>query len=65
MDSIETAIAWAKNMTWKGIKPMVKLVEKTYEKGIKASSEDLELAKEYWLASSELPSWDVTINPSG
>jgi hypothetical protein len=36
LDSIETAIAWGKNMTWKGIKPIVKLVDKTYEKGIKS-----------------------------
>ena len=40
LDSIETAIAWAKNMTWKGIKPIVKLVDKTYETGIIPSQEE-------------------------
>jgi hypothetical protein len=64
LDSIETAIAWAKNMTWKGIKPMVKLVNKTYEKGIIPSQEELELSREFWYPSAELPLWDVTIMPS-
>lgn len=63
LDSIETAIAWAENMTWKGVKPIVKLVDKIYEKGIVPSLEELELSKEFWYPSSELPSWDVTILP--
>jgi transposase len=63
LDSIETAIAWAENMTWKGVKPIVKLVDKIYEKGIVPSPEELELSKEFWYPSSELPSWDVTILP--
>ncbi len=64
LDSIETAIAWSKNMTWKGVKPIVKLVEKTYEKGIVPSQEELELSQEYWHPSLELSSWDITIVPS-
>jgi hypothetical protein len=63
LDSIETAIAWAENMTWKGIKPLVKLVNKTYEIGIVPSPEELELCKKFWHPSSELSSWDVTILP--
>ena len=65
LDSIETAIAWAKNMTWKGIKPIVKLVDKTYEKGIIPSQQELDLSKKFWYPSTELPSWDVTIVPTG
>jgi transposase len=33
LDSVETALQWASNMTWKGIKPIVHLVETTYEIG--------------------------------
>jgi hypothetical protein len=65
LDSIETAIAWAENMTGKGVKPIVKLVNKTYETGIVPSPEELELSKEFWHPSEELPSWDVTILPTG
>ncbi|QGZ88749.1 ISAzo13-like element transposase-related protein [Microcystis aeruginosa] len=35
LDSIDAALNWASNMTWKGIKPLVHLVEGTYEKGVK------------------------------
>ncbi|NQE38612.1 hypothetical protein E5S67_06397 [Microcoleus sp. IPMA8] len=41
LDSVETAINWASNMTWKGIKPIVHLVETTYEKGIKVLPHEL------------------------
>ncbi|WP_416209729.1 ISAzo13-like element transposase-related protein [Microcystis aeruginosa] len=34
LDSIDAALNWASNMTWKGIKPLVHLVEGTYEKGL-------------------------------
>ena len=51
-------------MTWKGVKPIVKLVEKTYEKAIVPSQEELELSQEYWHPSLELSSWDITIIPS-
>ncbi len=65
LESIETAIAWAKNMTWKGVKPIVKFVNKTYPTGIVPSPEELELSKEFWYPSEDLPSWDVTILPTG
>lgn len=35
LDEIETALNFASNMTWKGQHPIVKLVTKTYETGIK------------------------------
>jgi len=63
LDSIETAIAWAENMTWKGVKPIVKLVNKAYETGIVPSPEELEFCKDFWHPSEELPSWDVMILP--
>jgi transposase len=65
LDSIETAIAWAQNMTWKGIKPLVTYVDKIYEKGIIPSTEDLEFSKQFWFPSIDLPSWDITIIPTG
>jgi hypothetical protein len=39
-------------MTWKGIKPIVKLVDKIYQTGIVPTTE-------------ESPLWDVTILPTG
>ena len=42
LDSIDAALNWASNMTWKGIKPLVNLVEGTYEKGVKVLTKELE-----------------------
>lgn len=41
LDSVDAAVAWASNMTWKSISPIVHLVETTYEKGVKVLPEDL------------------------
>ncbi len=35
LDEIETALKFAKTMTWKGKHPLVKLITETYEKGVK------------------------------
>lgn len=54
---------WAANMTWKGISPIVHLVETTYEKGIKVLSQELEQYQPQWQRSETLPKWDITIVP--
>jgi transposase len=37
LNSVETTVEWAKSMTWKGLSPVVKLLETTYEKGVTIS----------------------------
>ena len=37
LDEIETALSFAKNMTWKGKNPVVKLITQTYKSGVKLS----------------------------
>jgi hypothetical protein len=64
LDSVDTALKWASNMTWKGISPIVHWVEATYEKGVKVLEEELELYKLFWHRSALLPKWDITIVPS-
>ncbi|WP_337907203.1 ISAzo13-like element transposase-related protein [Iningainema tapete] len=63
LNSIEAAIAWASNMTWNGVSPVVKLFEGSYEKGVTVGSEELEMLKHFWLRSVDLPKWDVTVVP--
>ena len=64
LDSIETAIEWASNMTWKGVAPIVHRVEATYVKGIKVLAQELEQYKPFWPRSETLPKWDITIVPT-
>ena len=64
LDSIDAALNWASNMTWKGIKPLVHLVEGTYEKGVKVLAKELEQLQPFWQRSEASPKWDVTVLPS-
>lgn len=64
LQSIEDAVQWASNMTWKGIKPIIHLVEGTYEKNITVPQEKLAYYKKQWHCSESLPKWDITIIPS-
>ena len=61
--SVQSAILWAANMTWKGIKPIIHLVSQTYDKKRKVAPEDLQQYKDFWLPSHLLPKWDITILP--
>ncbi|MEG4215584.1 hypothetical protein QUA27_26230 [Microcoleus sp. Pol14C6] len=63
LDSVETAINRAGNMTWQGIKPVIHLVETTYEKGIKVLPKELKQYLPEWQRSETLPKWDITIIP--
>ena len=60
---LETMLAWARSMTWKGINPIVNLSTTTYEKGISLSKkqrQELELSLQ---RNPELPKWDILIQP--
>ena len=35
LNTLAITLAWAKTMTWKGLSPVVKLLETTYQKGVK------------------------------
>jgi Rhodopirellula transposase DDE domain len=63
LDSIETAVQWAKNMTWKGVKPIVNLMTATYEKKINVAPNDMIPYQDFWIPSQTLPKWDVMVIP--
>jgi transposase len=64
LDSIEATLRWAANMTWKGVSPMVRLIEQSYEKAIKVLPPELETYLLFWHCCELLPKWDVTIVPT-
>jgi hypothetical protein len=64
LDSVEAAIRWTANMTWKGIAPIVHHVETIYDKGIKVLPTELAQYHPFWQRSETLPKWDITILPS-
>ena len=64
LDSVEAALNWAANMSWKGLAPIVHLVETTYETGIKVLPDELKQYQPFWQRSQTLPKWDITIVPT-
>lgn len=64
LDTVETALEWAKQMTWRGVSPLVSLVKTVYEKGIKVTATELEAFRPFWQGSESLPKWDITVNPN-
>jgi hypothetical protein len=42
LEDIKTALQWAETMTWKSNNPVVKLVNKTYQTGVKLTSKAME-----------------------
>lgn len=60
----ETAIAWAKTMTWKGISPIVKVLEGAYQTGVKVAKKAFRALANRLCRNEELPKWDVRISPA-
>jgi len=63
LNSVEKAIRWAATMTWKGIKPVVRLWDKIYAKGIRLTKKEMKSYEKRIKRSAKLPKWDVLIEP--
>jgi transposase len=62
-DSVEKVIGWAGTMTWKGIRPVVRLCNKIYEKGISLTKKEMKPYEKRLRRSEKLPLWDIIIEP--
>ena len=61
---VETMLAWAKSMTWKGIHPVVELSRKVYQKGIALGKKAMQAVERRLERHPELPKWDILIRPA-
>ena len=61
---VETMLAWAKSMTWKGIHPVVELSRKGYQKGIALGKKAMQVIERRLERQPELPKWDILIRPA-
>lgn len=61
--SIETAVNWAGSMRWKGMKPVVHLLEKVHQKGVDVSQDVMNAVRQRIKRSPHLPKWDIMIEP--
>ena len=61
---VETMLAWAKSMTWKGIHPIVALSRKVYHKGVTLSKGAMQAVEARLERHPALPKWDILIHPA-
>jgi hypothetical protein len=64
LQSVETMLAWAKSMTWKGLHPIVVLNQKVYEKGIALTKKEMSPVEQRLERNPLLPKWDILIHPN-
>ena len=60
----EAAIEWAKTMTWKGISPVVKVLEGVYHTGVKVAKKVFRAFQKRLRRHNDLGKWDVLIEPN-
>jgi hypothetical protein len=61
LDTIQTVVNFAQTLTWKGKHPIVKLVEKTYQKGITLTTKEMKHVESKIHRSEQLSRWFVDI----
>jgi len=63
LNTRETVLHWARTMTWKGIHPIVELLERVYEKGIRIAKKAFRYIEKRLKRNHQLPKYAVTIQP--
>jgi hypothetical protein len=63
LNTVETAVAWAKTMTWRGIRPIVHCLDQIYEKGVTVIKADFQPIADRLQRSPTLPKWSLIIQP--
>jgi len=63
LDSIPTALRFARTMTWKGKHPLVELISKSYSKGVRLSKEEMAELEKQIDRLPGLDKWFVTFSP--
>jgi hypothetical protein len=60
----ETMLGWAKQMTWKGLHPVVELSRKVYDKGISLGKAAMQAVEARLKRDPALPKYDILIDPA-
>jgi hypothetical protein len=63
LSSREAVLGWAQTMTWKGISPMVRLLETVYAKGVRLSRKVMQRFESRLCRLPPLGKWSVVIFP--
>ena len=61
---VDTMLAWAQSMTWRGRSPIVEVTHKKYVRGITLSKKAMWAVEDRLERHPELPKWDILIRPA-
>ena len=61
--SIDTALSWTKTMTWRAISPLVHLLDRVYETGVRLAPREYRPIAARLKRSTFLPKWSLVIEP--
>lgn len=63
LTSVQAALGWARTMTWRGIAPIVHLLDRTYETGVRLTPRLFRPIAARLERSVTLPKWSLVIHP--
>lgn len=63
LTSIATALRWARTMTWRGVSPVVHLLDRVYDKGVRLSRAAFRPIAARLERSATLSKWSLVIQP--
>lgn len=63
LHSVDTVLEWARTMTWKATHPLVNLLNKAYETGVRLAKKAFKLIEERLQRDESLPKYCVRIQP--
>ena len=63
LNTRETVLEWARTMTWKGVHPIVELLDRVYEKGIRIAKKAFRQIEKRLKRDEEIPKYSVMIQP--
>lgn len=64
LDTVATVLNWAGTMTWRGIRPLVREITTTYERGVRLTKKLFRPIARRLIRSETLPKWSLSIRPS-
>ena len=64
LTSVDTVLKWARTMTWRGVAPIVHLLDRVYETGVRLSPRLFRPIAVRLKRSESLPKWSLTIHPN-
>ena len=63
LNSVHTMVEWARTMTWKGVHPVVSLIDRTYNTGVRIAKAAFKAIESRLQRDKDLPKYEVLIQP--